>query len=79
MNFNSIQMLILIAILTSEKINLICIMDIADKIRNSINREIDIIYLNDDEMNLRFKVSVYDLGLLIYNDELDLCGKDYMN
>lgn len=54
-------------------------MDIADKIRNSINREIDIIYLNDDEMNLRFKVSVYDLGLLIYNDELDLCGKDYMN
>ncbi|BBK76684.1 MULTISPECIES: hypothetical protein [Clostridium] len=79
MNFNSIQMLILIAILTSEKINLICIMDIADKIRNSINREIDIIYLNDDEMDLRFKVSVYDLGLLIYNDELDLCGKDYMN
>ncbi|WP_224134056.1 hypothetical protein [Clostridium butyricum] len=72
-------MLILIAILTSEKINLICIMDIADKIRNSINREIDIIYLNDDEMDLRFKVSVYDLGLLIYNDELDLCGKDYMN
>ena len=54
-------------------------MDIADKIRNSINREIDIIYLNDDEMNLRFKVSVYDLGLLIYNDELDLYGKDYMN
>ncbi|ETI87963.1 MAG: hypothetical protein Q607_CBUC00214G0077 [Clostridium butyricum DORA_1] len=79
MNFNSIQMLILIAILTSEKINLICIMDIADKIGNSINREIDIIYLNDDEMDLRFKVSVYDLGLLIYNDELDLCGKDYMN
>ncbi|WP_196479377.1 hypothetical protein [Clostridium butyricum] len=79
MNFNSIQMLILIAILTSEKINLICIMDIADKIRNSINREIDIIYLNDDEMDLRFKVSVYDLELLIYNDELDLCGKDYMN
>ncbi|WP_367731422.1 hypothetical protein [Clostridium butyricum] len=70
-------MLILIAILTSEKINLICIMDIADKIGNSINREIDIIYLNDDEMDLRFKVSVYDLGLLIYNDELDLCGKDY--
>lgn len=79
MNFNSIQMLILIAILTSEKINLICIMDIADKIGNSINREIDIIYLIDDEMDLRFKVSVYDLGLLIYNDELDLCGKDYMN
>ena len=44
-----------IAILSTEKINLTCIMDIEDKIGNMINREIDIIYLNDDEMELRFQ------------------------
>ncbi|KJZ85882.1 MULTISPECIES: nucleotidyltransferase family protein [Clostridium] len=66
-----------IAILSSEKINLTCIMDLEEEIGKMINREIDIIYLNDDETDLRFKVSVYDSGLLIYNDELDLYGKDY--
>ena len=52
-------------------------MDLEEEIGKMINREIDIIYLNDDETDLRFKVSVYDSGLLIYNDELDLYGKDY--
>lgn len=66
-----------IAILSSEKINLTCIMDLEEEIGKMINREIYIIYLNDDETDLRFKVSVYDSGLLIYNDELDLYGKDY--
>ena len=66
-----------IAILSSEKINLTCIMDLEEEIGKMINREIYIIYLNDDETYLRFKVSVYDSGLLIYNDELDLYGKDY--
>ncbi|WP_394900089.1 nucleotidyltransferase family protein [Clostridium butyricum] len=64
-----------IAILSSEKINLTCIMDLEEEIGKMINREIYIIYLNDDETDLRFKVSVYDSGLLIYNDELDLYGK----
>lgn len=66
-----------IAILSNEKITIDCIMDLEDTIGNLINREIDIVYLNDDEMDLRFKVSVYDSGIVIYNDECDLYSKDY--
>lgn len=66
-----------IAVLSTEKISIDCIMDLEDAISSIINREVDIVDLNHDEMDLRFKVSVYDSGVLIYNDDLDLYGKDY--
>lgn len=66
-----------IAILSKTKIALVDIMDLEETISSMINREVDIVNLNDDEMDLRFKVSVYDNGMLIYNDELDLYNKEY--
>lgn len=66
-----------IAILSKEKNNLNNIMDLEETLRNMLNREIDIIDLNNEDLDLRFKVSVYDTGMLIYNDELDLYTKDY--
>lgn len=66
-----------IAILSKEKNTLNDIMDLEEALRNMLNREIDIIHLNNEDLDLRFKVSVYDTGMLIYNDELDLYAKDY--
>ncbi|WP_315081530.1 type VII toxin-antitoxin system MntA family adenylyltransferase antitoxin [uncultured Clostridium sp.] len=66
-----------IAILSKKKNTLNDIMDLEETLRNMLNREIDIIDLNNEELDLRFKVSVYDTGMLIYNDELDLYTKDY--
>ena len=66
-----------IAVLSEEKIGLDCIMDLEESIGSLINREIDIVVLNDEELDLRFKVTVYDSAMLIYNDALDLYSKDY--
>ena len=66
-----------IAVLSEEKIGLDCIMDLEESIGSLINREIDIVVLNDEELDLRFKVTVYDSDMLIYNDALDLYSKDY--
>lgn len=66
-----------IAVLSEKKINLNDIMDLEETLSDMLKREIDIVYLNDQEVDLRFKVSVYDSGTLIYNDELDLYSKDY--
>ena len=66
-----------IAVLSTEKISIDCIMDLEEAISSIIKREVDIVNLNHDEMDLRFKVTVYDSGVVIYNDELDLYGKDY--
>lgn len=66
-----------IAILSQSKIDLNHIMELEEIIRDILKREIDIIDLGNDEIDLRFKVSVYDNSMVIYNDELDLYGRDY--
>lgn len=66
-----------IAVLSEKKIKLNDIIDLEEILSGMIKREIDVVYLNDDELDLRFKVSVYDTGILIYNDDLDLYSKDY--
>lgn len=66
-----------IAILSQSKISLNHIMELEEIIRDIVKREVDIIDLGNDELDLRFKVSVYDNSMVIYNDELDLYGRDY--
>ncbi|NEU04334.1 type VII toxin-antitoxin system MntA family adenylyltransferase antitoxin [Clostridium senegalense] len=66
-----------IAILSKEKISLNSIMELEEKLKFFLKREIDIINLNNDDLDLKFKVSVYDTGILIYNDDLDLYSMDY--
>lgn len=66
-----------IAILSKDEIKLDSIMDLEDKLSTMLKREIDIVDLNGKEIDLRFKVSVYDDSVVVYNDELDLYTKDY--
>ena len=66
-----------IAVLSSHKIGLSAIMDIEDSISNLINRDVDVVFLNGEDTDLRFKVTVYDSGILIYNDKNDVFTKDY--
>lgn len=66
-----------IAILCNKKIKLIEIMDLEEELSHIINRDVDIVYLNDPDLDLRFKVTVYDNSIVIYNDDLDLYSKYY--
>lgn len=66
-----------IAILSSQKISLAKIMDIEETISSLINRDVDVVLLNSEDIDLRFKVTVYDSGMLIYNDKNDLYTQDY--
>ena len=66
-----------IAILSENKISLNNIMELEESLSSILKREIDVIDLNNENLSLRFKVSVYDSGIVIYNDKLDLYSKDY--
>lgn len=68
-----------IAILSKNKLRLNKIMILEEKLRDILSRDIDIINLSNDELDIRMKASIYDTGLVIYNDKLDLYTYDYNN
>lgn len=61
-----------IAILSNEKITLSEVMNLEETLSKKLLRDIDIINLNQEDMDLNFKVSVLDQGKLIHNDAFDL-------
>lgn len=66
-----------IAILSKTRLSLNNIMILEEEIGSILGREIDIIDLGNEELDLNIKVSVYDNGIVVYNDEFNLYEYDY--
>lgn len=66
-----------IAILSKTRLSLNNIMILEEEIGSILGREIDIIDLGNEKLDLNIKVSVYDNGIVVYNDEFNLYEYDY--
>lgn len=66
-----------VAILSNKLMKLNTILEIEEYLEKYLEREIDVINLMSEDLDLAMKVTIYDNGLLIYNDELNLYEKDY--
>lgn len=66
-----------IAIISKEKISLSLLMEFEDELKGILKREIDILDLNSENIDLNMQVSILDNGIVVYNDNLDLYTKMY--
>lgn len=66
-----------IAIISKEKISLSLLMEFEEQLKGILKRDIDILDLNNENIDLNMQVSILDSGIAVYNDNLDLYTKMY--
>lgn len=68
-----------LAILSENNITLQLILSLEEDLKKLLGRDIDIINLKDENLDLNMKVTIYDDGLVIYDsDSLELYNRDYL-
>lgn len=68
-----------IAILSRNKITIDVIMIMEESLEKLLNRDVDIVDLKSEDTQLNMKVSIYDNGKIIYDDDhRNLYNLDYM-
>ncbi|GAA0730519.1 hypothetical protein GCM10008905_31930 [Clostridium malenominatum] len=67
-----------IAILSEEYMAFNTLVFIEESLQKILGREVDVVNLNSEELDLNMKVSIYDDGQIIYDvDNLQLYNKGY--
>lgn len=68
-----------IAILSEEHITFNTLSLMEESLQKILGREVDVVNLNSEELDLNMKVSIYDDGQIIYDiDNLQLYNKGYI-